>query len=222
MNFLAHSAHVRGLAAATQPARARAFVLAFVPAFVPAFALAVVLVFFLGACQSRPQIRTQSAPALDVLKYQTFGFVEHPGTDQAGYTTLTTRYLKEAVSREMLARGYTASDKPDLLVNFIVGSKDKVESTPGAAVGVGYGRWGYRGFGWGVGYGARDVRTITEGSLTIDVVDHSQSALIWSGTAEGRLTKKVLNQPQPAIDQAVSAIFAKYPKQPLVANTGAK
>ena len=54
-----------------------------------------------------------------------------------------------------------------------------------------------------LGYGGRDVRTITEGSLTIDVVDHGQSALVWSGTAEGRLTKKALNDPQPAIDQAV-------------------
>ena len=183
---------------------------------------AVLAIALTAACASGPQIRTQSAPALDVLKYQTFGFVDHPDTDRSGYTTLTTRYLKEAVSREMLARGYTPSDKPDLEVNFIVGTKDKVESTPGPAVGVGYGRWGYRGFGWGLGYGARDVRTITVGSLTIDVVDHGQSALIWSGTANGRLTKKTLNDPQPAIDSAVSAIFAKYPKQPLVANANVK
>ena len=176
----------------------------------------------LAACQSGPQVRTQSAPAVDVLKYQTFGFVDHPDTDRSGYTTITTGYLKEAVSREMLARGYTQSARPDLVVNFIVGSKDKAESAPGPAVGVGYGRWGYRGFGWGLGYGGRDVRTITEGSLTIDVVDHGQSALIWSGTAAGRLTKQTLNNPQPAIDAAVAAIFAKYPKQPLVANTNAK
>ena len=176
----------------------------------------------LAGCQSAPNIRTQSAPALDVQKYQTFGFVEHPDTDQSGYTTLTTRYLKEAVSREMLARGYTVSDKPDLVVNFIAGTRDKVESTPGPGIGVGYGRWGYRGFGWGLGYGSRDVRTITQGSLTIDVVDHRESALIWSGTAAGRLTKKTLEHPQPAIDQAVSAIFAKYPKQPLVANVTPK
>jgi hypothetical protein len=88
----------------------------------------------------------------------------------------------------------------------------------GLAVGVGYSRWGYRGFGWGVGYGARDIRTVTEGSLTIDVVDHGRSELIWSGTAAGQLTSKTLKNPQPAIDQAVSAIFAKYPKQPQVAS----
>jgi uncharacterized protein DUF4136 len=172
----------------------------------------------LSACQTRPAIRTQSAPELNALQYQTFGFVDHPNTDTANYTSLTTRYLKEAVTREMLARGYTQSDKPDLMINFQVGSKDKVESTPGPTVGVGYGGWGWRNWGWGVGYGGRDVRTVTEGSLTIDIVDHGKSELVWSGTAQGRLTQKAMNNPRPAIDDAVSAIFAKYPKQPLVAS----
>jgi hypothetical protein len=168
----------------------------------------------LTACQTQPQVRTQSAPELNVLSYQTFGFVHRPDTDKAGYTTLTTRYLEEAVTREMLARGYTLSDKPDIEVNFIVGTKDKVESQP---VGVGYGGWGFRHFGW-FGYGANDVYTVTEGSVRIDLVDHKQHALIWSGTAAGEVTDKALEHPQPAIDRAVAAIFAKYPKQSLVAN----
>ena len=174
----------------------------------------------LAACQSRPEVRAQSVPGLDILKYQTFGFVEHPDTDKAGYTTLTTRYLKDAVHREMLARGYTESEKPDLLVNFSVGNKDKIEGTTGPSVGVGYGGgWWRRGIGVGVGIGDRDIRTVTEGSLTIDVVDHQRSELIWSGTAAGRLTRKAQEDPQPAIDKAVGLIFAKYPKQPLVAKT---
>jgi hypothetical protein len=191
--------------------------------FLQALALAsIALMVLVGltACQTRPTVRTQSAPTLDILKYQSFGFVEHPDTDKSTYTTITTRYLKDAVAREMVARGYTQSEQsPDLLVNFNVGSKDKVESTPGPAVGVGYGRWGWRNWGWGVGYGGSDVRTVTEGSLTIDVVDQSRKELVWTGTAQGRLTKKALDNPQPAIDDAVSAIFAKYPKQPLTANT---
>jgi hypothetical protein len=177
-----------------------------------AAALIIPFALVLTACQTHPQVRTQSAPSLDVLRYQTFGFVEHPTTDSHGYTTLTTRYLEEAVTREMLARGYRLSDKPDLQVNFIVGTKDKIESTP---VGGGFGRWGYRGFGWWGGAG--DVYTVTEGSLRVDVVDHEQHALVWSGTASGTVTDKALKNPEPAIDQAVTAIFAKYPKQALVA-----
>ncbi|MEP7247372.1 MAG: DUF4136 domain-containing protein [Gammaproteobacteria bacterium] len=185
--------------------------------------LAVALVALtLGACQTRPEVRTQSAPALDVTQYRTFGFVEHLDTDKAGYSTLITRYLKDSVTREMVARGYTQSETPDVAINFTTGEKDKVEGTTGPSLGVGYSRWGYRGFGWGLGYGGRDIRTVTEGSLTIDVVDQSRKELLWTGTASGTLTKKIQNNPQPAIDQAVTAIFAKYPKQPLVANTTPK
>src|SRR5262249_8691773 len=141
-------------------------------------------------------------------------------TDKAGYTTLVTRYLKDAVSREMVARGYTHNDDhPDLLVNFTTGSKDKVEGDPWPAVGLGWGRWS-RGWGWGGMWGGRDIRTVTEGSLTIDVVAQQHRELIWSGTAQGRLTSKEEDHPQPAIDKAVTAIFDKYPKQPLVASAG--
>jgi hypothetical protein len=179
-------------------------------------ALAVVL----SACATHPAVRTESAPEANLLRYQTFGYVEHPDTDKRSYTTLTTRYLKDAINREMLARGYTQSDRPDLVINFTVASKDRIESYPYAG-GVGFGRWG-RGFGGGGWYGGSDIRTVTDGSLTIDVVDPGQRQLVWRGVAEGRLTQKALKEPQPAIDQAVDAIFAKYPKQPLVALTSPK
>lgn len=181
-----------------------------------ALAIAGVLAI-LTACASRPVVRIQSAPTLDIQKYQSFGFVEHPDTDKAGYTTLTTRYLKDAVTREMVARGYTQSDHPDLLVNFTTGSRDKVEGDPWPDVGLGWGRWS-RGWGWGGMWGGRDIRTVTEGSLTIDVVDQQHKELVWSGTAKGRVTNQDEDHPQSAIDKAVSAIFTKYPKQPLVAS----
>jgi hypothetical protein len=169
----------------------------------------------LSACASRPIVHAQSAPALDLGKYQSFGFVEHPDTDKAGYTTLVTRYLKDAVTREMTTRGYTQSAQPDLLVNFTTGSKDKVEGDPWPDVGLGWGRWS-RGWGWGGIWGGRDIRTVTEGSLTIDVVDQQHKALIWSGTAKGRVTSRDEDNLQSAIDKAVTAIFTRYPKPPLV------
>ncbi len=142
----------------------------------------------LTACASKPIVRTQSAPALDLQKYQSFGFVEHPDTDKAGYTTLTTRYLKDARHRARCSRGATPrAPQPDLLVNFTTGSKDKVEGDSWPDVGLGWGRWS-RGWGWGGMWGGRDIRTVTEGSLTIDVVDQQHKELIWSGTAKGRVT----------------------------------
>ncbi len=101
-------------------------------------------------------------------------------------------------------------------MNFTAGSKDKVEGIRGrtwASVGADWSR----GWGWGGMWGGRDIRTVTEGSLTIDVVDQHHKELLWSGTAKGRVTPRDENNPQPAIDKAVSAIFTRYPRQPLVA-----
>jgi Domain of unknown function (DUF4136) len=183
--------------------------------------LGVALLALLAGCQTRPEIRTQSAPNLDVAPYRTYGFVEKVGTDTAGYTTLTTRYLKESVNSEMQARGYTFTDKnPDLLINFNVVTQDKVEGRPGPRMGLGYGYW-RRGYAWGFGVGD-EIYSFTEGTLTIDVVDRERNELIWNGTAVGRLTKDVLENPQPAINQAVDLIFAKYPKQDLARTAQAK
>ena len=183
---------------------------------------AAALLTVLAACQTHPQVRSQSAPNLDLTRYTTYGFMEKPSTDTAGYTTLTTRYLEEAVSREMASRGYTRSDKPDLLVNFNVATKDKIESR-GPSVGVGYGGgWGWRrGYAWGASYGGNDIQNYTEGSLTVDLVDRERNELVWSGTAVGRLTKKAQDKPQPAIEEAVDLIFDKYPRPEQTAQTGA-
>lgn len=172
--------------------------------------LGAALLALLAACQTGPQIRSQSAPNLDIAPYRSYGFVEPLGTDRGGYTSLTTQYLKDAVNEEMKARGYILSDaNPDLLVNFNVATKDRLEGRPGPQASYGYWR---RGYAWGVGMGD-EIHSYTEGSLTIDVVDREKNELIWSGTAVGRLTEEVRNNPQPAIDEAVDLIFAQYPKQ---------
>jgi hypothetical protein len=63
----------------------------------------------------------------------------------------------------------------------------------------------------GLGDYYNDIRTVTEGSLMIDLVDRAHNEVVWSGTAVGRLTKQILNDPDPEIDRSVSEIFARYP-----------
>jgi hypothetical protein len=118
----------------------------------------------------------------------------------------------------MLARGYAAAaaEQADLLINFNVKEKDKVEGDVGPTAGFGYG-WG-RHYGYGYGFGFDDyyngITTVTEGSLMIDLIDRSRNEVVWSGTAVGELTKKVLDNPEPAIDRSVADIFARYPIRP--------
>jgi Domain of unknown function (DUF4136) len=182
------------------------------------FAALVGLGLLLVACETRPEIRSQVALHANLASYRTYAFVPKPGTDKDGYKTLTTQSLERSVSREMLARGYThaAGGEPDLLINFSVKTKDKIESDYSPAVDAGYGYgWGRSRFGYGYGFGLNDyendIQTVTEGSLMIDLVDRAHNEVVWSGTAVGRLTKKVLDNPDATINQAVTDIFARYP-----------
>jgi hypothetical protein len=181
-----------------------------------AVALMGAAVLLAAGCAAKPVIRAHTAPGANVAAYRTYGFFEKLGTDDSTYSSLLSQYLKSATSRELEARGYRlAASNPDLVVNFHLGEKDKVEghASPsfGLSVGRGFG-WGWRtGYSWGVGINDTDLRTTTEGTLTIDVVDRARNELLWAGSAVAQITSKTLDDPQGAIDRTVPLIFAKYP-----------
>jgi hypothetical protein len=179
-------------------------------------ALLALSLALLSACATTPNIRADYDRAANFGAYRTYGFVPELGTDRAGYSTLITGHFKRAVSREMEARGYRfAESNPELLVNFFASSRERtdVQPTPRISLGAGY-YYGYR-----IGLYSewplyqRDVTTThyKVGTASIDVVDAARKQLLWEGTAEGRLTDKMLEDPGPAIDKAVAEIFEKYP-----------
>jgi len=143
------------------------------------------LALLAAACQSgSPTVTTDTVPGVKVESYRTFGFVEQPSTDAPGYTTPTTRYLKEAVTREMVARGYELSDEPELLVDFVAAISEQGEQPAGSGVSVG----SADGSG-GVGINMGNVLGTkgAEGVLRIDVIDRKQRQVIWGGSIKQRV-----------------------------------
>jgi hypothetical protein len=182
----------------------------------PLLSLVALSLLALGVagCTAQPKIRAQSAPGASVASYRTYGFFEKLGTDTSTYASVLSLNLKAAVSREMEARGYRAAPNPDLLVNFNLVEKDKIEGHSGPTFGLGFGHgWGSwrSGYSWGGSFSDTDIRSTTEGTLTIDVVDRSRNEIVWAGSAAGRITAKTLDDPKAAIDKTVPLIFAKYP-----------
>jgi Domain of unknown function (DUF4136) len=185
----------------------------------------------LAACEVAPEIRTQSAPELDLGRYATYNYVARAGTDRGNYRSITTRYLQEAVDREMAARGLKRSDHPDLLIDFHTSVRDRVQGQYwggwGGAWGYGWGPgwgpgWGY-GWGWGPGWGPspwgpggwNNIEAYSEGTLTIDVIDAKNKEAIWSGSAISRVYQAALDNPRGSVDETVGHIFAKFPRAPL-------
>jgi len=174
--------------------------------------LGALLLLTLAGCASGPRIRTNQDPAVDLAAFRTYNFEPQLGTDRPGYTSLLSQYLKTATSRELEARGYRRSDDPDMLVNFYVQTREKVQTTTSPS-GPSYG--GYYGYrrGYYDVWGGYETRTTqyTEGTLNIDIVDARRRQLAWEGVAVGRVREETLENPQPRIDAVVAQIFEQFP-----------
>ncbi len=176
--------------------------------------------FVVAGCASHPKISSQTAPHVDLSRYHSYGFMPTLGTDHAGYASITTQLMKDAVEQELAKRGLVPSDNPDLLVNFLRTSKDKVEGRADPRIGVSYGTglWGHGLWGLGLGLGGADIRSVREDTLTVDLVDRSKNELVWTGSARYRPTEKDRNDATPRINDAVARIFERFPATAKVAN----
>lgn len=175
----------------------------------------------LTACETGPKIRANTAPGANLQSYKTYSFPAKLGTDRGDVQTPLTGYFKEAVQREMNARGYqfVEGGAADLWVNFHVMSQEKtdVRSTPAPYYGGGY--YGYRGGVYGGWYGGgTEVETVhyKVGTCNIDVVDVSKKQLVWEGVAEGKLTDKVLKDPRAAVNSVVTEMYKQFPPSPVI------
>jgi Domain of unknown function (DUF4136) len=164
-----------------------------------------------GCTASKPLIRSDVDPSADFKQYHSFGFFEKLATDER-YESLTTQYLKAAVTREMKSRGYSFLEKdPDLLINFNIKLKEKqrLQTTAYPAGYYGY-RWGYYGAWGGYNY---DTFTYdyTEGTMNIDMVDRVRKQMVWEGVAIGRVRQEDFDNVEKAINNTVGLIFEKFP-----------
>ena len=185
--------------------------------------LPVLSAALLAACASKPTIRSNVDPAANFSAYRTFAFYDEATGRKATYDSFANQYIKNAVLREMQARGLQRADTPDLLVNIHVETKDKVRVSETPTAGYYGGYYGYRAgmYGWGTGV-STTVDNYTEGTLNIDVIDRGSSKLVWEGIAIGRISDKARDNPQPAIDAVVKQVFERYPAQPPAAPVAAE
>jgi hypothetical protein len=95
---------------------------------------------------------------------------------------LLGKRIQEITGEILAGKGMTrAKESPDLLINYYVGFKEKVDIS---GWGYFYGpRWG---FYWPY-LGPYDEYTYTEGTLVLDFVDAKTNELVWRGVADKAL-----------------------------------
>src|SRR5687767_3580681 len=169
----------------------------------PVFAVLLLLT----ACATGPRIHSLYDPGASFGRFSTYNFAPEAKAGDEQYTSLLTKNLKYAISQEMESRGYSQSNNPNLLVNFNVKTKEKidVQEMPVMRPSPFYTPYPYPyyysyrfGFYNPWPYYAYETRVVqyTEGTLNIDLIDAAAKQLVWEGAAIGRVREDKENMPE--------------------------
>jgi hypothetical protein len=169
----------------------------------PLFALLMVMT----SCSS-VRVATDYDKNANFTNYKTFAFFK-TGIDKAEISDLDKRRILRAIESELLAKGFTKSETPDLLISLFTKSNQRVDVYNNY---WGNGAWGWGGFGpgWGWGWNQPSVSTSTEGTLYIDLIDANKKELVWQGMGTGYLSRNI-DKKEERIKEFVSEIMKKYP-----------
>jgi len=174
----------------------------------------IAVVITLAGCSS---LRTASDydKNVDLNAYKTYNFYDK-GIARVKLNNLDKRRLMAAVEAEMNAKGFTKSNRPDLLVNLVVVAREKADFYgPAYYGGWGWGGgWGWRG-GWG-GWGSNYVNQYIEGTIIIDFLDPAKKILFWHGQGAG-FNLDNFNKREQRLYTGVREILAQYPPNALAA-----
>lgn len=162
----------------------------------------VLFAISLASCSS-VRVSADYDKSVDYSQYKTYAFYKD-GIDKVKVHDLDKKRILKAIERELQAKGMTASDNPDMLVNIFTEASERVDVN----------QWGY-GWGWSPwvwGGSTATVSKSTEGTLYIDLIDAKKKELVWQGVGEGVLTKNI-DRKEERINEFVNKILEKYPPQ---------
>ncbi|NQX86689.1 MAG: DUF4136 domain-containing protein [Flavobacteriaceae bacterium] len=143
---------------------------------------------------------------VDFNTYKTFAFYK-TGIDKADISDLDKRRILRAIETELLAKGFTKSADPDILISIFTKSREKIN-----VHNNGFGAYGY-GWAWSPWYynNYNHVSTSTEGTLYIDLIDAKKKELVWQGIGKGYIPTGSTEKKEARIKEFVKRIIATYP-----------
>ncbi len=144
-------------------------------------------------------------PETDFTKYHTYFWVKVEGQN---VDPITDEQIQRAVDTQLQAKGWKKLDstEADAYVAYQVAVRQHQELNY-------YSNYGY-GWRWG-GSTSAYTRTVNTGTLTLDVYDRAQKALVWRGSATGTLkSKSKPEKRQKRLDKAMAKLLNDFPPEP--------
>lgn len=115
--------------------------------------------------------------------------------------------VRQEVDRQMAAKGFTLNDsKPDVILTYRLGARERTSVTYFPSGGWGYRRWG----GWGGGMTQRMESHYTEGTMVLDMIDSHTKDLVWRVVSTD--TESNVIKYQQKVGNHIEKMFKKFPK----------
>ena len=177
----------------------------------------IMLVAFivLTGCASGPTIITNSAPDFNIADYRSFSFLDPLSSDRGNVRSLISTHLINATTRELENAGLRRVDNNgDILVNFVVSTRETIQSrsTPSTGMSMHHGRGRYGTWGgYSMSMSTTEVVQRTEGTIGVDLISRARNQLIWEGAATGRVTDSVRQNIEEVSHNAIAEIFKQFP-----------
>ncbi|MFC5408307.1 DUF4136 domain-containing protein [Larkinella bovis] len=173
------------------------------------FVILVLLPTVFVACSSIRVVKTEPADNFALSHYRTFAFSDIESTGdipQSGFYRSQVEALKNAIERQLLARGLSrVPASPDLLMNIGIAVDEKTQTRQtnfrtDPPYYIGQRRYTWRSQEIPVG-------TYRQGTIDIHLIDPKKNEMVWRGMVEGIVPKKPARL-QKQIDESMEKLFA--------------
>lgn len=171
--------------------------------------LLLLSIILLSSC-SAVKVVTDYDSNVDFNKYKTFAFYK-PEIDKAKISDLDKKRILRAIENELLAKGFTKSNNPDMLVGIFTKSREKVNVNQNNNLGYGFG-WRFNPY-WGGMNNNVNISQYTEGTLFIDFIDKQKKELVWQGVGTGALKLNNRAKKEERINLFVKEIISRFPPE---------
>jgi hypothetical protein len=184
----------------------------------------LIALLLLSGCSSQPLFIVDKDPTFDFRALETYAWYDDVHKTQlADYRQYNSsdKRVRTYVDRELGQKGFReiGGENADFIVNYHVSQKEnmKIDSfagypSPGMHGGVGVGSYGSS---VNLGYSSGPaVKTYSEGTVVIDVIDSSSGQVVWRSLAEGRLKKSLTHKEKDSrASKLARELLAEFPPE---------
>jgi hypothetical protein len=168
----------------------------------------IVFLTCLVACTTTQIKSIEAADNFKLSDYKTFNFYEVISSGDTTNQQYNHRIdiLKNAIQQQLTAKGLSFTpDNPDLLVNIGVVTAEKVQTRQTNFREEAPRYMGQRRYSWKSQ--EVEVGRYKQGTVTVDLVDREQNALVWKGVAQAIVPKKE-SKLKETVQEGVGKLFS--------------